>query len=294
MKQKWALISTAILALVGGIAAALTAAPSPGGPSAGGPAPALPLIFSTQPEGAHAHVPAGGLRNDRAPKVLVTSPGAPLTLTGLVGSRRAEETSSVTRLRVSCWVWQHVSYTPYQRVVLPAYLDPTVPPETTPVTATLPTPPCTATAGSPDGPYSGTVCVLAGAREGADLAASCQKFLVADGPPPGPRLPAAGAAGVVPLWRAVTEAERKSLEEKGAYGLVPGLEGKYFFPTREQAENFRTLAEERGWGTYVVTEAEIDARHLAKAEAIAAAGEGPAFFLREGLVKLVRLVRIIR
>ncbi|GAB2948172.1 hypothetical protein ACFMQL_10365 [Nonomuraea fastidiosa] len=91
-----------------------------------------------------------------------------------------------------------------------------------------------------------------------------------------------------------TEAELKSVEEKGAYTVIQGLEGKYFFPTREQAESFKRLAGERGWGTYVVTQAEIDARHLAKAESIAAAGEGPAYFLRNGLVRLVRLVRVFR
>lgn len=293
MRHKWnkrLLIPALFVALAGGVAAALTAAPSQNS----GPVAAMPLIFSTYPEGGHAHVPVERVRKDGKPKILAASPGNALTLTGLLGSRKPEETVSVARFRISCWVWNNVSYTPYQRVVLPPYLDPTVHPETLPVTDTMTVPPCASTAQSPDGAYSGSICVVVGAREGDDLGATCQKFLITNGTLPGPDLPAVSAAGMVPLWRAVTEAELKSLEEKGGYSLAQGLEGKYFFPTREQAENFKRLAEERGWGTYVVTQAEIEAGHLAKAESIAAAGEGPAYFLRARFMNLIKLIRIIK
>jgi hypothetical protein len=254
----------------------------------------MPLIYSTYPEGGHAYVSVESVRKDGKPKILAVAPGGTLTLTGLLGSRKTEETTSVARFKVTCWVSENISYTPYQRVVLPPYLDPTTHPETLPVTGTMAVPPCASTARTPDGAYSGSICVVVGAREGGDLGATCQKFLITKAALPGPGLPAVGAAGLVPLWRAVTEAELKSLEEKGAYSLTQGLEGKYFFPTREQAENFKRLAEERGWGTYVVTQAEIDARYLAKAESIAAAGEGPAYFLRARFMNLIKLVRIIK
>nr|SBP01251.1 hypothetical protein BN4615_P10767 [Nonomuraea gerenzanensis] len=236
----------------------------------------------------------GSMRRDREPKVLAAVAGGKLTFTGLLGSRKIEETVSVARFRMECWVRSHVSYTAYRRVVLPAYLDPTVPPETTPVTGTMTVPRCPRVTQGVDGDYSGQICIVVGAREGRDLGAACQKFLLVKGALPGAKLPVLGAAGIVPLWRAVTEAEMKSLEEKGGYAVIEGLEGKYFFPSREQAENFKRLAEERGWGTYVITQAEIDARYLAKAESVAAAGEGPAYFLRSGLVRLVRLVRIFK
>ncbi|WP_188194216.1 hypothetical protein [Nonomuraea sp. SYSU D8015] len=290
MKHKWLLIPALLVALVGGVAAALTAAPSQNS----GPVAAMPLIFSTYPEGGHAHVSVDSVRKDGRPRILAASPGGTLTLTGLLGSQKTQETVSVARFRISCWVSNNISYTPYQRVVLPPHLDPTVHPETLPVTGTMTVPPCTSTARTPDGAYSGSICIVVGAREGGDLGATCEKFLITDGVLPGPELPAVGAAGLVPLWRAVTEAELKSLEEKGAYSLTRGLEGKYFFPTREQAENFKRLAEERGWGTYVVTEAQIEARYLAKAESVAAAGEGPAYFLRARFMNLVKLIRIIR
>ncbi|MEV4568645.1 hypothetical protein AB0K12_33165 [Nonomuraea sp. NPDC049419] len=288
MKWKLGSVIAALVALVGGSAYAVHTV------AAEGPVPAMPLIYDSYPEGAHAQVSVDGVRRDREPKVIAAPPGGQVTLTALLGSRRLEETVSVARFRVECWVRSHVSFTAYQRVTLPAYLDPTVPPETVPVTGTMDVPPCQRVTNGVHGQYSGKICIVVGAREGDDLGASCREFLVVKGALPGPELPGLEAAGVVPLWRAVAEAELKSVEERGAYTVIQGLEGKYFFPTREQAENFAKLAQERGWGTYVVTQAEIDARHLAKAEAIAAAGEGSAYFLRNGLVKLVRLVRIFK
>jgi hypothetical protein len=288
MKWKLGSVVAALVALVAGSAFAVHNL------SADEPVAALPLIYSSYPEGVHGQGSVEGLRRDRAPKVIAASAGGRVTLTGLLGSRRLEETVSVARFRIECWVQSHVSFTAYQRVTLPAYLDPTVPPETVAVTGTMDVPPCQRITNGVHGQYSGKICIVVGAREGDDLGASCREFLVVKGALPGPELPGLGAAGVVPLWRAITEAELKSVEERGAYTVIQGLEGKYFFPTREQAENFAKLAQERGWGTYVVTQAEIDARHLAKAEAIAAAGEGPAYYLRNGLVKLVRLVRIFK
>jgi hypothetical protein len=76
------------------------------------------------------------------PKVVAASAGGRITLTGLLGSRRLEETSSVARFRIECWVRSHVSFTAYQRVTFPPYIDPTVPPETVPVTGTMEVPPC--------------------------------------------------------------------------------------------------------------------------------------------------------
>ncbi|MFB9471502.1 hypothetical protein ACFFR3_18425 [Nonomuraea salmonea] len=288
MKWKLGSVVAALVALVAGSAFAVHNL------SADEPVAALPLIYSSYPEGVHGQGSVEGLRRDRAPKVIAASVGGRVTLTGLLGSRRLEETVSVARFRIEYWVQSHVSFTAYQRVTLPAYLDPTVPPETVAVTGTMDVPPCQRITNGVHGQYSGKICIVVGAREGDDLGASCREFLVVKGALPGPELPGLEAAGVVPLWRAITEAELKSVEERGAYTVIQGLEGKYFFPTREQAENFAKLAQERGWGTYVVTQAEIDARHLAKAEAIAAAGEGPAYFLRNGLVKLVRLVRIFK
>ncbi|MFC6538174.1 hypothetical protein ACFQES_15530 [Nonomuraea salmonea] len=258
MKWKLGSVVAALVALVAGSAFAVHNL------SADEPVAALPLIYSSYPEGVHGQGSVEGLRRDRAPKVIAASVGGRVTLTGLLGSRRLEETVSVARFRIEYWVQSHVSFTAYQRVTLPAYLDPTVPPETVAVTGTMDVPPCQRITNGVHGQYSGKICIVVGAREGDDLGASCREFLVVKGALPGPELPGLEAAGVVPLWRAITEAELKSVEERGAYTVIQGLEGKYFFPTREQAENFAKLAQERGW----------DVRRHAGRDRRAASGQG--------------------
>ncbi|MFG1707452.1 hypothetical protein ACFLIM_30050 [Nonomuraea sp. M3C6] len=74
------MISAVFVALAGGVTAALTAATAQNS----GPVAAMPLIFSTYPEGGHASVPVESVRNDGKPKILAASLGRTLTLTGLL------------------------------------------------------------------------------------------------------------------------------------------------------------------------------------------------------------------
>lgn len=101
---------------------------------------------------------------------------------------------------------------------------------------------------------------------------------------PGPGLPAVGTvagAAATTLYRAVDSTEFDAIANNGSrYSLAPGQMGKYFFPTKAQAEALATKYESMGLGDYVVTTATVDDAVLAtSADSIAPAGEGAAYYL---------------
>lgn len=118
--------------------------------------------------------------------------------------------------------------------------------------------------------------------------------LVAPSDLPGPDLPDPASVAIVTLWRVVQPVELTDIRANGyTYRLGPGNIGKYFYPTREQAEAIARMYTEAGiGGPYTVTSASIVEGRLAEAEAVTIAGEGRAFFVSERLVALIGRVRI--
>jgi hypothetical protein len=82
----------------------------------------------------------------------------------------------------------------------------------------------------------------------------------------------------VTLFRAVTEDEWMSIHDSGTYTVPPGLEGKYFSSTREQALAFI----DTGFAVRL-TSASFPDSALELADEIYAASEGKAFYLPAAL-----------
>ncbi|WP_433294152.1 hypothetical protein ACQP2F_32365 [Actinoplanes sp. CA-030573] len=115
--------------------------------------------------------------------------------------------------------------------------------------------------------------------------ASDNQFMLA-GQLPGPGLPTAADGALVTLYRAVDAQEFDAIAGNGGrYALGPGQIGKYFYPTREQAQSLAQKYEQAGYGDYVVTSSQVDEGLLASgADSITVAGEGDAYFLLEEAV----------
>jgi hypothetical protein len=95
------------------------------------------------------------------------------------------------------------------------------------------------------------------------------------------------------IFRAVGPEEAADIAEEGAYRNPFGLEGKYFFPTQVQAENIAAMFTKAGiGGPYTLTSGLIAQSVLDGAEAVSAAGEGAAFFLRTAQLPSVTDVTI--
>lgn len=83
------------------------------------------------------------------------------------------------------------------------------------------------------------------------------------------------------VYRIVGPDEAADIAATGAYRNPAGLEGKYFFPTQAQAENLAAMYGKAGiGGPYTLTSGVVPRGVYAAGEQIAAAGEGPAMFLR--------------
>jgi RHS repeat-associated protein len=80
------------------------------------------------------------------------------------------------------------------------------------------------------------------------------------------------------LYRVVGAEELASIEASGSYSLIAGLEGKYFFPTLEQAVNL--VGHYSKFGQQGITSGTIARSLIPVDDMIAPAGEGIAFFLR--------------
>jgi hypothetical protein len=104
-----------------------------------------------------------------------------------------------------------------------------------------------------------------------------------------PRFAAEAGAGlgddVTRLYRAVEPSELKDIMGTGVYRSAPGAtEGKYFFPTKGQAENFSQMMAKTGNGPYCITSGCIPNSVLRGIQPIRAAGEGTAYFVPDALL----------
>lgn len=95
----------------------------------------------------------------------------------------------------------------------------------------------------------------------------------------------AGDGETTTLWRAVGQNEADDIAATGGYRNAPGLEGKYFFRTREQAEQYGQMMNKHpafGAPNYL-TSGSVPTSALGSAEAMEAGTEGPGLFFRGDL-----------
>jgi RHS repeat-associated protein len=92
----------------------------------------------------------------------------------------------------------------------------------------------------------------------------------------------AGSGKATTLYRAVGQQEADDIAASGGYRNPLGQEGKYFFPTREQAELYGQMMNKApGFGApNYLTSGSIPTSALSFAEAIEAGSEGPGLFFR--------------
>jgi division protein CdvB (Snf7/Vps24/ESCRT-III family) len=95
------------------------------------------------------------------------------------------------------------------------------------------------------------------------------------------------------LFRVVGPQEASDIAESLAYRNPEGLEGKYFFPTEEQAVNLASMFSKAGiGGPYTLTSGMAAQSVLDAAEEVNAAGEGLAYFIRNAQLPLITNVII--
>ena len=147
-----------------------------------------------------------------------------------------------------------------------------------------------------DGVLSG-----AGAAGGVLCAAYCPAAanLIAEtnaqlgGSPSGATSIAPAVEGGVPrIYRAVGPEEAADISEAGVYRTVAGQEGKYFFPTKGQADNIAGMFTAHGMGgPYRITSGSIPAAILNQATPIENAGEGAGYFIQDDLLPAITDIR---
>ena len=95
----------------------------------------------------------------------------------------------------------------------------------------------------------------------------------------------AGAGETTTLYRAVGQGEADDIAAVSGYRNAPGLEGKYFFRTREQAEQYGQMMNKTpGFGApNYLTSGSVPTRALGSAEGLEAGTEGPGLFFRGDL-----------
>lgn len=90
------------------------------------------------------------------------------------------------------------------------------------------------------------------------------------------------------IFRAVEPDELADLAGTGAFRTAPGLEGKYFWPTRGQADDFAAMARKADMGgPYCVPSGCIPANVLRRIESVPMDGLGPAYFIPEEYLPLI-------
>jgi RHS repeat-associated protein len=89
------------------------------------------------------------------------------------------------------------------------------------------------------------------------------------------RLPTAGS---VTLFRTVSAGEMASIRNLGRYAASGSVEGKYFYPTVEQARAFARASYEAGYGPQTLTSVNVPETMLQGATSLRLPGEGTAFF----------------
>jgi hypothetical protein len=111
-------------------------------------------------------------------------------------------------------------------------------------------------------------------KNGAKLAEDAAKT-TADG----------GGGALTRLYWAVDSNELRDIKGTGVYRSAPGgTEGKYFFPTREQAGNFSNMMDKTGTGPYCITSGCIPNSVLQDIVTMHPAGKGTAYFIPEELL----------
>jgi len=98
---------------------------------------------------------------------------------------------------------------------------------------------------------------------GAALGIASDVFIATKGAKLVDVLKSGGDPGVVQLIRAVEPGELQDILNTGVYRTpLGGVEGKYFFPTKAQAENFANMAAKYKQGPYCITSGCIPAGAL--------------------------------
>ncbi|MCZ3386474.1 MAG: hypothetical protein LH630_05820 [Actinomycetia bacterium] len=95
----------------------------------------------------------------------------------------------------------------------------------------------------------------------------------------------AGGGETTTLWRAVGQGEADDIAATSGYRNAPGLQGKYFFKTRGQAEQYGQMMNKSpafGAPNYL-TSGSVPTSALGSAEGMEAGSEGPGLFFRGDL-----------
>jgi hypothetical protein len=86
---------------------------------------------------------------------------------------------------------------------------------------------------------------------------------------------------LVDVWRVVGPDEAAGITKTGGYSVQLGGEGKYFFPTRGQAENLGQMYNKANWpGPQTLTRGQVPRSVISRAEPVNAGTEGPGWFIR--------------
>ncbi len=98
----------------------------------------------------------------------------------------------------------------------------------------------------------------------------------------------AGAGETTTLFRAVGQGEADDILAAGGYRNAPGLEGKYFFRTQEQAERYgQMMNKSPGFGSpNYLTSGRVPTSALGSAEGMEAGSEGAGLFFRGDLSQI--------
>jgi hypothetical protein len=97
------------------------------------------------------------------------------------------------------------------------------------------------------------------------------------------------AGGSQRIFRAVEPDELADLVGSGQYRNIPGIGGgKYFFPTKQQADTFAEMMLKANiGGPYCTTSGCIPANLLRQVDRISPAGEGAAYFVPESMLSYI-------
>ncbi len=91
------------------------------------------------------------------------------------------------------------------------------------------------------------------------------------------------------IFRAVEPDELADLVGSGQYRNIPGIgDGKYFFPTKQQADAFDEMMVKRNMGgPFCTTSGCIPSNLLRQVERITPAGEGAAYYVPESMLPYI-------
>jgi hypothetical protein len=215
------------------------------------------ISFEAGLSGAHATATAAEMANDRKPSSWLVTKGSVLSVWASFAPSPVEtrNTRIYYRWYVICWNNDLRWYSPVNSKVVPgvAVPDPTTPPiPNTFIEATVNVPadchPAVQSRLPSANAGDGTIAIEVDDGSASSGAAGPFFNLADPGRLAGPALPAAQAAGAVTVWRVVEQAELDDIRKRQAYHVPAGLTGKYYYPTREQAERLAKLYTQKGIG----------------------------------------------